>query len=63
MRLITFFATFISNKPRDMDLLEQMGGDAEHSQLADEDFNVESRELRPEGLAQVVLLLFFCFHL
>ena len=46
-----------------MDLLEQMGGDPEQSQLADEDFNVESRELRPEGLAQVVLLLFFCFHL
>ena len=61
MRLITFFATFLSNKLGDMDLLEQMGGDPEQSQLADEDFNVESRELRPEDLAQVVLLLFFCF--
>jgi len=41
MRLITFFTTFLSNKLRDMDLLEQMGGDPEQSQLADEDFNVE----------------------
>ena len=63
MRLITFFTTFLSNKLRDMDLLKQMGGDPEQSQLADEDFTVESWELRPEGLAQVVLLLFFCFHL
>jgi len=59
MRLITFFATFISNKLRDMDVLYQIGGDPEQSQLADEDFTVESWELRPEGLTQVVLLLFF----
>jgi hypothetical protein len=52
-----------AGKLGDMDLLEQMGGDPEQSQLADEDFTIESWELRPEGLAQVVLLLFFCFHL
>ena len=63
MRLITFFTAFLSNKLKVMDLLEQMGGDSEQSQLADEDFTVKYWELRPEGLTQVVLLLFFCFHL